>query len=108
MTNIAVKNNYLTLINVFTVDPSNQQELVDLLILATGGSITKIEGFISSSLHKSLDGTKVTMYAQWKSEGDYMNMRKNPTASPYLEQALKIATFEPGMYSVVKTFVSEI
>jgi len=35
-------------------------------------------------------------------------MRNNPTASPYLEQALKIATFAPGMYEVVKTFNTEI
>jgi len=108
MTNIAVKNNYLTLINVFTVQLENQQELVDLLILATEDSVTKIAGFISSSLHKSLDGSKVTMYAQWKSIEDYQNMRNNPTVSPYLEQALKIATFAPGMYEVVKTFNSEI
>jgi quinol monooxygenase YgiN len=106
MTNISVENKYLTLINVFTVEPINQQELVDLLILATDGTITKVAGFISSSLHKSLDGTKVTMYSQWKSIEDYQNMRKNPSASPYLEEALKIATFEPGMYEVVKTFTS--
>lgn len=108
MTNISVENNYLTLINVFTVDPSNQQNLVNLLILATEESVTKITGFISSSLHKSLDGTKVIMYAQWKSVEDYQNMRNNPTASPYLEEALKIATFAPGMYEVVKTFLPVI
>lgn len=105
MTNISVENNYLTLINVFTVAPENQQKLVDLLILATEESVVKITGFISSSLHKSLDGTKVTMYAQWRSAEDYQNMRNNPTASPYLEEALKIATFKPAMYSVVKTFL---
>ena len=107
MPSIAVENNFLTLINVFTVDPARQQQLVDLLILATDGNVNKITGFISASLHKSLDGTKVTMYAQWRSAADYQNMRNNPTASPYLEQALKIATFEPGMYEVVKTFLPE-
>jgi len=108
MTNIAVENSYLTLINVFTVDPINQQSLVDLLISATEGNVTKITGFISSALHKSLDGTKVTMYAQWKSIEDYQNMRSNPAASPYLQQALKIASFEPGMYEVVKTFITSV
>ena len=104
MTTISPENNFLTLINVFTVDPSNQQKLVDLLTLATENSVTKITGFISASLHRSLDGTKVTMYAQWRSREDYQNMRANPTASPYLSQALEIASFEPGMYEVVKTF----
>ena len=101
---IATENNYLTLINVFTVDRSNQEKLIDLLTLATDSSVKNITGFISASLHKSIDGTKVTMYAQWRSAEDYQNMRNNPTASPYLQQALEIATFAPGMYEVVKTF----
>jgi len=104
MTTISTENNYLTLINVFTVDPLDQQKLVDLLTLATDGSVKNITGFVSASLHKSIDGAKVTMYAQWRSAEDYQNMRNNPTASPYLQQALEIATFAPGMCEVVKTF----
>src|SRR5690606_17601726 len=102
---ISKEAHLLTLINVFTVDPVNQQKLVELLTLATENSVRQIEGFISSSLHRSIDGTKVTMYAQWKSIEDYQNMRSNATASPYLEEALKIAQFDPGMYEVVETFL---
>lgn len=105
MTNISKENQFLTLINIFKVNPSDQQKLVDLLILATQ-SVRKVPGFISSSLHRSLDGTKVTMYAQWKSMDDYQKMRDNPVASPYLQQAMEFASFEPGMYEVVETFVS--
>jgi|ERR1700761_9085936 len=108
MPEISTANNYLTLINVFKADPANQQKLVDLLTLATDGSVKNITGFISASLHKSIDGTKVTMYAQWRSVEDYQNIRNNPTASPYLEQALQIATFEPGMYEVVATFLPSL
>lgn len=104
MTTISEKSLYLPFINIFTVDPLNQQKLIELLTLATESSVTKITGFVSASLHRSIDGTKVTMYAQWKSIEDYQNMRNNPTASPYLTQALEIASFEPGMYEVVKTF----
>jgi quinol monooxygenase YgiN len=103
MSIISRENNYLTLINLFTVDPANQQELVDLLIKATE-SVKEIAGFVSASLHRSLDGKRVAMYAQWKSIEDYNRMRANPTASPFLEQALKIASFEPGMYEVVEIF----
>jgi hypothetical protein len=35
---------------------------------------------------------------------DYQNMRNNATASPYLEQALEFAKFDPGMYEVVEIF----
>src|SRR5471030_2814442 len=105
ITKISPENQFLTLINVFTVEPANQQKLVDLLIAATEGSVTKIAGFISSSLHKSLDGTKVTMYVQWRSLADYQNMCNNPAASSYYEQVFQMATFESGMYEVVRTFV---
>jgi quinol monooxygenase YgiN len=104
MTSISKGNKVLTLINVFTVDAINQHKLIELLILATEESVRKIEGFISASLHKSLDGTKVTMYAQWRSIEDYQNMRNNSVASPYLSQALEFAKFEPGMYEVVEAF----
>jgi len=92
------------LINVFTVEPINQQRLVDLLVRATDGSVNSAAGFISSTLHRSIDGTKVTMYAEWRSEEDYQAMRQNPVPLPFLQEALTFATFEPGMYKIVRTF----
>jgi len=97
----------IILINVFTVAPEHQDRLVTLLTRATDESVKFIEGFVTSTLHKSLDGTKVTMYAQWRSKEDYDNMRRNAKASPYLEEALGFAKFEMGMYEVVRVFVKE-
>jgi quinol monooxygenase YgiN len=97
----------VTLINVFTVAPARQAELVGLLARVTDSSVRQAPGFISASLHRSLDGTKVTMYAQWRSLEDYQRMRQNPAASPFLQQALAIATFDPSMYEVVETFVAD-
>lgn len=99
-----MSNKPVTLINVFTVDPGRQQELVELLTRVTEDSVRHAAGFISARLHRSLDGTKVTMYAQWRSNEDYEAMRRDPAPLPYLQQALAIATFEPGRYEVVQTF----
>ena len=63
------ENAVIALINVFTVQPLNQQRLVDLLVRATDEFVSRAPGFLSSSLHRSFDGTKVTMYAQWRSIG---------------------------------------
>ena len=104
MTTISKDNKLLTLINVFTVEPAKQQELVALLIHATESSVRYATGFISASLHRSLDGTRVAMYAQWRSVDDYQAMRNNPAASPYMQQAVALAQFELGMYEVVETF----
>ena len=107
MTKIAESTSLVTLINVFTVDPSNQQELLDLLAHATDTSVRDVPGFVSAALHRSVDGTRVTMYAQWKSEEHYrhyQSMLSDPVAAPYVEQVLAIARFDPGMYEVVKVF----
>ena len=105
MTTIAENAGLATFINVFTVEPSNQQELIDLLARATETSVRDVPGFISAALHRSIDGTRVTMYAQWKSAEHYRHYQStlsNPVAAPYVEQALAIATFDPRMYEVVR------
>jgi quinol monooxygenase YgiN len=98
------KASIVTLINVFTVEPANQQRLVDLLTRATDGLVNRAPGFICSTLHRSIDGTKVTMYAEWRSAEDYQAMRQDPGPLPFLEEALTIAKFEPAMYETVRTF----
>ena len=104
MTRISANGDVITLINVFTVEPTNQQRLVELLTEATEASVRQAPGFISATLHRSIDGTKVTMYAQWRSIDEYQAMRRDPAPLPYLQKALTISKFEPGMYEVVRTF----
>jgi quinol monooxygenase YgiN len=104
MTTISKEAKLVTFINVFTVEPANQSRLVELLARATETSVRHAPGFVSSALHRSFDGTKVTMYTQWRTIEDYEAMRKNPAPAPYLQQALTIAKFEPGMYEVVESY----
>jgi quinol monooxygenase YgiN len=91
----------ITLINVFTVEPADQQQLIELLTRATEDFVRHAPGFIAARLHRSLDGTKVTMYAQWRSTAEYEAMRAGPAPLPYLQRALAIAKFEPGMYEII-------
>jgi Antibiotic biosynthesis monooxygenase len=100
MTTISAKSDVMTLINMFTVEPANQRRLIELLTEATEVSVRRAPGFVSASLHRSTDGTKVTMYAQC----DYQAMRQDPAQLPFLQEALTIAKFEPGVYEVVRTF----
>jgi quinol monooxygenase YgiN len=104
MTTITKDARLVTFINVFTVEPRNQAKLVALLARVTETSVRHAPGFVSSALHRSLDGTKVTMYAQWRTIEDYEAMRKDPAPLPYLQEALAIARFEPAMYEVVESF----
>ena len=105
MPTISKEKKLVTFINVFSVDPANQQRLIDLLARATETAVRQAPGFISSTLHRSLDGTKVAMYAQWRSMADYEAMRGNPAPAPFLEAALAIARFDPGAYEVLESFL---
>ena len=104
MTTISTKSEVITLINVFSVEPANQRRLIELLTEATEISVCRAPGFVSAILHRSTDGTKVTMYAQWRSIDDYQAMHQDPKPLPFLQEALTIARFEPGIYQVVQTF----
>jgi hypothetical protein len=104
MTTISKDADLITVINVFTVDPADQSRLVEILTKVTDTFVRHARGFVSSSLHRSRDGTKVTMYAQWRSLDDYETMRRDPGPAPYLREALTIARFDPGIYDVVESF----
>lgn len=101
MTIIHTEQQLVTLINVFTVEPGRQQELVDFLAHITATIINKQPGYISANIHKSLDGTKVTNYAQWRSQADFEAMLNNPKAREHMQQVMQIATrAEPTLYEV--------
>ena len=61
----------VTLVNVFTVEPHQQQRLIDVLISCAENLVRHEPGFLDARLHQSLDGTKVTMYAHWRSIADF-------------------------------------
>ena len=94
----------VVVINVFTVAPEDQEQLIDLLTQVTECFVKNVAGFLSATLHRSTDGTKVAMYARWRSDRDYQAMRSDPGPRPFLERALTFATFEPGIYEVAKEF----
>ena len=90
----------LTLINVFTVAPARQQELLDVLVEATESVMRHQPGFVSASLHRSHDGTRVVNYAQWRSREDFEAMRRDPQARPHMVHAASLATFDPILCEV--------
>jgi len=90
-TNITQNTPLCTLINVFTVVPERQQTLVDTLVTVTEQVIRKLPGFVSANIHKSIDGTRVTNYAQWESAAALQAMLQNPEANAHINQCRELA-----------------
>ena len=103
MATISNNSKILTLVNVFTVDPAQQQKLVDTLIEATQKTMKHMPGFISASIHKSFDGAKVINYAQWKSRADFDAMTRNPETIPHMKACAALAKSDPILCEVVES-----
>src|SRR5215210_747393 len=101
MTQISKEHQVATLINVFTVAPENQQELVDILIEATENVLRHLPGFVSANIHKSFDGTRVTNYAQWRSPEDFDAIFNDPEVIVHMNKAQALATNDGRLYEVV-------
>ena len=103
MTTIAKDANCVTLINVFTVEPEKQQQLIALLTELTTNSMRHLPGFISASIHKSLDSTRVAIYGQWRTLTDLKNMVKIRESIPQMQEALTLTiTVDAKVYEVVE------
>jgi quinol monooxygenase YgiN len=99
-TKIAEGQGLVTLINVFTVEPAKQARLVDALTDATEHVMSRMPGFVSANIHRSLDGTRVTNYAQWRSIEDFEAMRQDPAARDHMTLCAELATFDGHLYDV--------
>jgi quinol monooxygenase YgiN len=99
---IAPSNPVVTLVNVFRLhDPADQPRLVDLLVQATEAAIRHRPGYVSANIHRSLDGTHVVNYAQWRSQADFQAMLRDPDAQEHMRPAAELAEIEPHLYEVV-------
>jgi quinol monooxygenase YgiN len=107
MATIEKSRRLMTLVNVFTVSPGKQTELADLLVQATEETMRHLPGFISASIHRSVDGTKVINYAQWRSQADFDALKSNPKAQTHMQAAAALASFEPIVCEVVDSITTD-
>jgi quinol monooxygenase YgiN len=102
MPTIEVGNGVVTHVNVFTVPADRQQELVDALI-ETVKAARAVPGWLSASVHRSDDGTKVINYVQFASHEAAQAVLKHLAATGHLQRNTSLGTVLPGQYEVVYT-----
>jgi hypothetical protein len=89
----------VTQINVFTVDPDRQQPLIDYLASAAQVA-SEVSGWMSASLHRSLDGTRVVNYAQSEDLDAAQRVVQHLKAKGMLEGNKAFGEAHPGLYEV--------
>ncbi|OWV11041.1 antibiotic biosynthesis monooxygenase [Micromonospora wenchangensis] len=94
----------VTFVNVIDVDPSRQQEVIDLLAEGTEKVVSRRPGFVSVTLLASLDRTRVVNVARWRSADDVRATQADPEAAEYARRTAALAQASPGLYTVVGEF----
>jgi hypothetical protein len=92
----------ITQINVFTVPEGGQQALLDHLAEAARFASTT-PGWISASLHRSCDGTRIVNYAQSESPEAAQRIIHRLREGGWLERNKAFGEAHPGLYEVVFT-----
>jgi quinol monooxygenase YgiN len=95
-----------TLINVFSVEPDKRDRLVSLFKEGTEAWISKVPGFVSSSLHVSRDGRRVVIYGQWRDAQSIAAMREHPQMAAYFERVKALAQMDAMTCDVASTVVA--
>jgi len=91
---IRVDSAVTTLVNVFTVEPDNQPNVLALLHEGIETMFSKMPGWISTNLLKSRDGRQVVVYSQWRDARDIDAFRQDPRMKPYFQQFGALAKHE--------------
>lgn len=100
MPTIAKNNDAITVIVIFSVEPERQQELIDT-ILTFSKTVKNQPGFVSASLHKSLDGVRVMNYAQWRDQEDYKAFVNNSEVQALGQKLSEFPKPDSHLYEVV-------
>ncbi len=101
MATISQSNSVFTAIVVWPTTPENLQQLFEHLV-EVADAHSKRPGFVSCSIHKSLDGTKIAEYIQWKDRASFEAMAQSPEGKAHIEPAAAIASGGPYEVAYVK------
>ena len=87
----------VVLINVYRCEPGKQAALMDLLSASLKAQ-RELDGFISATVHRGLNGRVAAVHAVWRSRDDWKAMARHPSVAAAMEPVLALATFEPHLY----------
>jgi quinol monooxygenase YgiN len=92
---------HATFINTFRCDPSDQDEVVRLNVAIVEQVASRSAGFVSASVHRSTDGTRVINYLQWESREHLAAMQRSPEFQAIARGFAGLIEFDPHECVVV-------
>jgi heme-degrading monooxygenase HmoA len=103
MPHIQTSNPPVTQITIVEAEPGKQAEALSLMT-ERARFMSKQPGFVSISLHRSLDGRRIVNYIQWKSREQLQSAHKSPNFRKEWNRFDRLTDdIDPHLYEVVET-----
>jgi heme-degrading monooxygenase HmoA len=102
MPQIQSSNQPVTQITIVEAEPGKQAEALALMS-ERARYMARQPGFVSISLHRSLDGKRIVNYVQWQSREQLQSAHKSPDFRKEWERFDRLADgIDPHLYEVVQ------
>src|SRR5436309_5585751 len=102
MPHIRTDKQPVTQITVIESEPGKQAEALSLMT-ERARFMSRQPGFVSISLHCSLDGKRIVNYVQWKSREQLQSAHKSPDFRKEWERLDRLTDdIDPHLYEVVQ------
>ena len=102
MPQIQTNNQPVTQITIVEAEPGKQSEALSLMT-ERARFMSRQPGFVSISLHRSLDGRRIVNYIQWQSREQLQSAHKLPDFRKEWNRFDRMAdAIDPHLYEVVQ------
>lgn len=91
----------VAIINVFTVEPENQEKLLGIITSYSKNAASKWPGFISARFHAGIEKTRVTGVVYWESKEACLAFVQSPETRPFLDECWPLITHTDSNYYTV-------
>ena len=91
---IKVTPEITTLVNVLTVEPDNQNKLLESLRTNCDSVVSKLPGWVSTSFLVSHDKNRVIIYSQWRDLASLRAMQSHAEMRAYFPQVAALASVD--------------
>lgn len=89
-----------TFINTFRCQPHDQDEVVRIIVDIVEQVASTSPGFISASVHRSIDGTRVFNYLQWETAEHLAAMQRSTDFLIFARRFTGLTEFDPHQCEV--------
>jgi heme-degrading monooxygenase HmoA len=101
MPDIVAGAGYATFINTFRCAPEDQETVVQLNVDITQRVAREFPGFVSATVHRSLDGTRVINHLQWRTAADLAAMQRSAQFQEIARGFAGLIEFDPHEVEIV-------